>query len=439
MRLSVSEIAHAVGGRVVGPHLMVDGASYDSRETQPGQLFVPVIGERDGHDFVDAAIAKGARGYLSSKGPLTAAATCIEVADTEAAFMALGALARTKLPDRVIGITGSVGKTSVKDLADAAFRTHYRTKANPKSLNNELGLPQTLCNAPDGTEAVMVEMGMRGLGEIARLCEVARPTIGIVTIIGEAHTGRLGGLAGVAQAKGELVEALPTSGFAILNADQEICLALRNRTNASLLSFGTTSGDVRADLIVLNDLAQASFTLRTPWGDATVHLELSGVHMATNAAAAAAAALACGVPLDRVVEGLATASLSPWRMDVRRAPSGLIVINDAYNANPTSMVAALDALAALPVTGRRVAVLGFMAELDEDGPARHRAMAEHARQLGIDVVAVATTDYGIGPTDDPMAMVVGLGSGDAVLFKGSRVAGLETLAAQALHPGEPGR
>jgi UDP-N-acetylmuramoyl-tripeptide--D-alanyl-D-alanine ligase len=339
----------------------------------------------------------------------------------------------------VIGITGSVGKTSVKDLADAAFRTHYRTKANPKSLNNELGLPQTLCNAPDGTEAVIVEMGMRGLGEIARLCEVARPTVGIVTIIGEAHTGRLGGLAGVAQAKGELVEALPTSGFAILNADQEICLALRSRTNASVLSFGTTSGDVRADAIVLNDLAQASFTLRTPWGDATVHLELSGVHMATNAAAAAAAALACGVPLNRVVEGLATASLSPWRMDVRRAPSGLIVINDAYNANPTSMVAALDALAALPVTGRRVAVLGLMAELDEDGPARHRAMAEHARQRGIDVVAVATTDYGIDPTDDPMAMVAGLGSGDAVLFKGSRVAGLEVLALRALHPGEPGR
>jgi UDP-N-acetylmuramoyl-tripeptide--D-alanyl-D-alanine ligase len=437
MRLSVSEIAHAVGGRVVGPDLMVDGASYDSRETLPGQLFVPVIGERDGHDFIHAAIAKGARAYLSSKGRLADAATCIEVADTEAAFMTLGALARTKLPDRVVGVTGSVGKTSVKDLADAAFRNHYRTKANPKSLNNELGLPQTLCNAPDGTEAVIVEMGMRGLGEIARLCEVARPTVGIVTIIGEAHTGRLGGLAGVAQAKGELVEALPASGFAILNADQDICLALRNRTSASVLSFGTTSGDVRAAAIILNDLAQASFTLRTPWGDAPVQLGLSGVHMAANAAAAAAAALACGVPLDRVVEGLATAILSPWRMDVRRAPSGLIVINDAYNANPTSMTAALDALAALPISGRRVAVLGLMAELDEDGPARHRAMAEHARKLGIEVVAVATSDYGIHPTDDPMDIAARLGLGDAVLFKGSRVAGLETWALQALLPGEP--
>jgi UDP-N-acetylmuramoyl-tripeptide--D-alanyl-D-alanine ligase len=435
MRLSVSEIAHALGGHVVGPDLMVDGASYDSRDTLPGQLFVPVIGERDGHDFIDAAIAKGACLYLSSKGPLTDTATCIEVADTDVAFMALGSLARTKLPDRVIGVTGSVGKTSVKDLADAAFRTHFRTKANPKSLNNELGLPQTLCNAPDGTEAVIVEMGMRGLGEITRLCDVARPTVGIVTIIGEAHTGRLGGLAGVAQAKGELVEALPTSGFAILNADQDICFALRHRTSASVLSFGTTNGEVRADAITLNDLAQASFTLRTPWGDAPVQLELSGVHMAANAAAAAAAALACGVPLDRVVEGLGTASLSPWRMDVRRAPSGLIVINDAYNANPTSMTAALDALAALPVTGRRVAVLGLMAELDEDGPARHQAMAEHARELGIEIVAVATTDYGVTPTDDPLAAVAGLGSDDAVLFKGSRIAGLERLALQLLNAG----
>jgi UDP-N-acetylmuramoyl-tripeptide--D-alanyl-D-alanine ligase len=437
MRLSVSEIAHAVGGRLVGPDVVVDGASYDSRETQPGQLFVPVIGERDGHDFVDAAIAKGARAYFSSKGSLTDAATCIEVADTEAALMALGSLARTKLPDRVVGITGSVGKTSVKDLADAAFRTHYRTKANPKSLNNELGLPQTLCNAPDGTEAVIVEMGMRGLGEITRLCEIARPSVGIVTIIGEAHTGRLGGLAGVAQAKGELVEALPANGFAILNADQEICLALRHRTSATVLSFGTTNGDVRADAITLNDLAQATFTLRSPWGDAPVHLALSGLHMAANAAAAAAAALACGVPLERVAEGLAHASLSPWRMDVQRAPSGLIVINDAYNANPTSMTAALDALASLPVRGRRVAVLGVMAELDHDGPSRHRAMAEYARELGIDVVAVATTDYGIEPAHDPMAVVAALGSSDAVLFKGSRVAGLETMALRALNLGAP--
>jgi UDP-N-acetylmuramoyl-tripeptide--D-alanyl-D-alanine ligase len=432
MRLSVSEIAHTINGRVGGPDLVIDGVSFDSRETLPGQLFVPVIGDRDGHDFVDAAIAKGARAYLSSRGPLSAGATCIEVRDTQAAFMLLGGLARTKLPDRVVGVTGSVGKTSVKDLADAAFRTHYLTKANPKSLNNELGLPQTLCNAPDGVEAVIVEMGMRGLGEIKRLCEVAKPTVGIVTNIGEAHTGRLGGLAGVAQAKGELVEALPTSGFAVLNADQDLCIDLRQRTSATVVSFGTTKGDVRAEEIELNDLVRARFVLRTPWGDAPVALALSGAHMATNAAAAAAAALACGVPLDQVAVGLGNASLSPWRMDVRRMGNGLIVVNDAYNANPTSMVAALDALAALTVPGRRVAVLGAMAELEDDGPARHRAMAEHAGELGIEVVAIATNDYGVDPCLDPTRVLAELGSGDAVLFKGSRVAGLETLAANLI-------
>ena len=429
MRLSVSEIAHAVGGRVVGPDVIIEGASYDSREMQPGQLFVPVIDQRDGHDFVDAAVERGARAYLSSRGPLTAEATCIEVRDTATAFMLLGSLARTKLPDRVIGVTGSVGKTSVKDLADAAFRTHFRTKANPKSLNNELGLPQTLCNAPDDTEAVIVEMGMRGLGEIARLCAVAKPTVGIVTVIGEAHTGRLGGIAGVAQAKGELVEALPANGFAILNADQDLCLGLRDRTNATVVSFGHTNGDVRAEAVQLDELARPRFTLRTPWGNAPLALAMSGAHMATNAAAAAAAALACGVPFDLVAEGLTHATLSPWRMDVQRKANGLTVLNDGYNANPTSMMAGLNALAALPVRGRRVAVLGVMAELDENGPERHRAMAEHAQALGIEVVAIATSDYGIAPTDDIASVLAGLGGDDAVLFKGSLVAGLGKFAA----------
>ena len=433
MRLSLSELAHAVEGRLVGPDRSVDGASFDSRETVPGQLFIPVIADRDGHDFVAAAVRQGAVAYLSSQGTIEDVhVSYIEVADTAAAFIEIGKLARASLPDRVVGITGSVGKTSVKDLSDAAFRSHYRTKSNPKSLNNELGLPQTLCNAPDGTEAVIVEMGMRGLGEIARLCEVARPTIGVVTIIGEAHVGRLGGLAGVAQAKGELVEALPANGFAILNANQDICMSLRTRTRASIISFGIGAGEVRATDIVLDELARPRFVLRTPWGHVEVKLALSGLHMAANAAAAAAAALVCGVPLGAVLAGLGQASLSPWRMDVQRAANGLIVMNDAYNANPTSMKAAIDALAALPAPGRRVAVLGVMAELGEDGPARHLAMAEHAASLGIEVVAIGTTDYGVAPHVDAAGWLTQLGEHDAVLFKGSRLAGLERLAAEVL-------
>ncbi len=432
MRLQASEIARAVGGNLVGPDVVVDGAAYDSREILPGQLFVPVIAERNGHDFVRAAAARGATAYVTSEGVCEVDASAIEVPDTAAAFMALGALARTHLPDRVIGITGSVGKTSVKDLADAAIRGHYRTKSNSKSLNNELGVPQTLCNAPDGTEAMIVEMGMRGLGEIARLCEVARPTIGVVTVIGEAHTGRLGGMAGVAQAKGELIEALPSTGFAVLNADQDVCLALRSRTAASVITFGRFSGEVRADDIALDELARARFVLRSPWGDRSVSLQLSGAHMALNAVAAAAAALVAGVPLGSVADGLEKASLSPWRMDVQRRVDGLVVLNDSYNANPTSMQAALDALAALTVGGRRVAVLGMMAELDDDGPARHRAMADYAHRLGIEVFAVGTNQYGIAPVPSLGQVLAELGADDAVLFKGSRVAGLESAAASVL-------
>lgn len=432
MRLQVSEIARAVGGQMAGPDVVVDGAAFDSRAVLPGQLFVPVVADRNGHDFVRAAVDHGAIAYLTSEGQFAVDATAIEVADTAAAFMTLGALARTRLPERVIGITGSVGKTSVKDLADAAFRGHFRTKSNPKSLNNELGLPQTLCNAPDGTEVVIVEMGMRGLGEIARLCDVARPTIGVVTVIGEAHTGRLGGLAGVAQAKGELVEALPATGFAVLYADQDECLALGSRTSAAVITFGRWAGDVRADQIVLDDLARSRFVLRTPWGHLPVALQLSGAHMAVNAAAAATAALVAGVPLDEVVHGLEVASLSPWRMDVQRRGDGLVVLNDAYNANPTSMRAALDALASLGVSGRRVAVLGVMAELDDDGAARHRAMADYALGLGLEVIIVGTDKYGLAPVLTPEPLLASLGPGDAVLFKASRVAGLEASAAAVL-------
>jgi UDP-N-acetylmuramoyl-tripeptide--D-alanyl-D-alanine ligase len=428
MRLKATEIAAATAGTVDGDNVVVDGVAFDSRALKPGQLFVPVVAERDGHDFIDSAVAGGAVAYFTSKGRLHPTATAIHVSDTAAALLAFGRHARTRLPDRVIGVTGSVGKTSVKDLIAAICATHYVTQANEKSFNNELGLPQTLCNAPDGVEAVVVEMGMRGFGEIALLCEIARPTIGVITVIGEAHTGRVGGIEGVARAKGEIVESLPEWGTAVLNADQPVCIALKQRTNAKVLGFGTTAGDVRAENVVLDRLARPAFQLVTPWGSADVKLSVSGAHMAVNAAAAAAASLAAGVPLDKVVAGLAAARLSPWRMEITERADGLVVINDAYNANPTSMLAALDALAALPVEGRRVAVLGPMAELDEDGPVRHRAMAAHARNLGIEVVAVGTDDYGIKPTTNLSAKLATLSGDDAVLVKGSRVAGLEKVA-----------
>jgi UDP-N-acetylmuramoyl-tripeptide--D-alanyl-D-alanine ligase len=430
MRLRASEISAAVGGRLEGENVVVDGAAFDSRALKPGELFVPVVAERDGHDFVAGAVANGAVAYFTSRGRLHPTATAIHVTDTAQALLSFGRHARTRLPDRVIGVTGSVGKTSVKDLIAAICTTHFVTQANEKSFNNELGLPQTLCNAPDGCEAVVVEMGMRGFGEIALLCEIAKPTIGVITVIGEAHTGRVGGIEGVARAKGELVESLPEWGTAVLNADQPVCIGLKQRTDAKVLGFGVANGDVRAENITLDRLARPSFRLVTPWGSADVSLLVSGAHMAVNAAAAAAASLAAGVPLDKVVAGLGAARLSPWRMEMSERADGLIVINDAYNANPTSMLAALDALAALPVTGRRVAVLGPMAELDDDGPERHRAMAAHAAAHGIDVITLGTDDYGISPTSDLDRELAKLTGDDAVLVKGSRVAGLERVAEQ---------
>jgi UDP-N-acetylmuramoyl-tripeptide--D-alanyl-D-alanine ligase len=434
MRLWTSELAAACGGRLLGLDVAVDGASFDSRALQPGQLFVPVVAERDGHAFVGAAIDAGAVAYLSSAGAVDARATAVEVADTAEAFLALGRLARERVGERVVGVTGSVGKTTVKDLTAAVLARTFRTTANARSFNNELGLPATLLGAPDGTEAVVVEMGMRGFGEIARLCEVARPTVGVVTIIGEAHIGRVGGtLDGVAQAKGELVEALPPSGTAVLNAEQPFVTSLAARTAARVLTFGCGVGEVRADGVVLDELARPRFTLRTPWGAAEVALGVSGAHNAANAAAAAAVGLTLGVPLAAVAAGLAAATVSSWRMEMRRAPSGALVVNDAYNANPTSVVAALDALAALAGTGRRVAVLGPMAELGDDAAERHRAVAAHARSLDLELITVGTADYGVAPCRDHDAAIAALGdlgAGDAVLVKGSRVAGLEVLAAR---------
>ena len=279
---------------------------------------------------------------------------------------------------------------------------------------------------------------MRGFGEIARLCEVGRPTVGVITIIGEAHIGRVGGtLDGVARAKGELVEALPADGVAVLNAEQPFAAGLAARTAARVLTFGRGVGDVQAIDIVLDELARARFTLRTPWGSAAVTLGVSGAHNAANAAAAAAVGLSLGVPLPDVALGLADAQTAPWRMELGRSPSGALVVNDAYNANPTSVLAALDALLALPGGGRRIALLGPMAELGDDAAERHAAVGAYALARGVELLAVGTGDYGVDPCPDHAAAVAALGvltARDAVLVKGSRVAGLERLAALLLAP-----
>ncbi len=424
MRFRASE----AGGELIGPDVEFEGAAVDSRRLAPGQLFVPIVAERDGHDFIDAAVAAGAVAYLTSeKRPRAGAgATAIAVPDTAAALADLGRAARDRLPARVVGVTGSAGKTSTKDLLGAALRALGPSAVTEKSFNNELGLPLSLVNAPAAAHAAVLEMGARGPGHIRWLCAIARPTVGVVTNVSVSHTEFLGSIEGVVDAKAELVEALPAGGTAVLNADDPRVAAMTSRTVAATLTFGVAGGDVRAEGVRVDGELRPTFTLRTPWGDADVTLESArGAHQAANAAAAAA--LVLGVPLDELVAALATAPMSPLRMEALRSRNGVTVLNDAYNANPASTAAALHALAATPAPGRRIAILGPMLELREESNAEHRRIADLARQLGIEVVGVKTAAYAVdvlaeGEECPPVE------PGDAVLVKGSRAAGLERLA-----------
>ncbi|MEA2828688.1 MAG: UDP-N-acetylmuramoyl-tripeptide--D-alanyl-D-alanine ligase [Actinomycetota bacterium] len=429
MELQASEVARATGGTLVGPDVVVRGVAIDSRLIEGGELFVPIVGDRDGHDFVDRALAAGAAAYLTSRTPAEGT-TAIVVGDTGAALTALGRAARDYLPDRVVGITGSVGKTSTKDLLASVFSRRLVTAASLRSFNNELGVPMTLVNAPAGTEVVVVEMGARGRGHIASLCAVARPTVGVVTTVGMAHTELFGTVEEVAAAKGELVESLPADGTAVLNAGVPLVAAMAERTAATVLTFGMGCGEVRGDVLGVDGALRPCLDLQTPWGSTAFWLPVRGEHQAANAVAAAAAALACGVTLTQVVQGLRHATLSAWRMQLDLAPSGALVLNDAYNANPVSTEAALRSLAQLPVE-RRTAILGIMAELGEGGPAEHRRLGGLAVELGLRVIAVAAPDYGgeqAADPDDALRLLGPVGPGDGVLVKGSRAAGLERLA-----------
>ena len=355
------------------------------------------------------------------------------VSDTTAAMERLADLARDRLPDRVVGITGSVGKTTTKDLLASVLRLHGPTAASEKSFNNELGVPVTLANAPDDAVAAVVEMGARGKGHIAYLCRMARPTVGIVTAVEAVHTEVMGGVEDIAVAKRELVESLPPGGAAVLNADNPYVAAMASSTSARVVLFGD-AGEVRASGVTVDADLCASFVLESPWGSAPVSLGVRGVHNVGNALAAAAAALVLDVPLDLVVAGLAEPPASPWRMDLQRTPSGGLVLNDAYNAGPASMAAALRSLASLEAD-RRVAVLGVMAELGDRSSDEHAHIAAMAGELGVELVAVSTDLYGVPPVDGPDAAVVAVGqvgAGTAVLVKGSRVAGLERVATELL-------
>jgi UDP-N-acetylmuramoyl-tripeptide--D-alanyl-D-alanine ligase len=454
--LTRDEIATITGGVLSGAtsagsaEPVARGMSFDSRTLVPGEGFVALHDVRDGHDYVADAFAAGASLALVERVPPGVDGPLVVVPDTAAALRALGVAARNRIEHAtVIGITGSAGKTSTKDLTAAALAARSRVHASVASFNNEIGLPVTLLAAED-VEAVVLEMGARFAGNIRDLCSIARPSIGVITHIGLAHAEHLGGPAGIAAVKGELLDALPVDGLAVLNADDAATAELRARSAAPVLTAGSAAGaDVRTSEVRLDHQLRVTFRLDSPWGSAPdVRLAVRGAYQVQNAALAAAVALAQGVSVEDVAGALATAGTAALRMEMHRSPAGVVVLNDSYNASPTSMRASLDSLAALPVRGRRIAVLGEMRELGPIAASEHAALGEHLADLGVTVLVV------VGPNTEELATAAArrgvevhpvvdheaatslvravAAPGDAVLVKASRAVGLERVAAALL-------
>jgi UDP-N-acetylmuramoyl-tripeptide--D-alanyl-D-alanine ligase len=455
--LTLDDVAVVTGGRLLDadPDAVATGVAVDSRLVRPGHLFVALPGDRtDGSLFAAAALQAGAAAAVAPPGAVFAGPR-VEVADPLAALAAVGAAVRARSGARVLGVTGSAGKTTTKDLLAGVLATRLRVVANPASFNNEIGLPLTLARIEADTEAVVVEMGARGPGHIAALARLARPDVGVVLNVGESHLGMFGSREAIAKAKGELVEALAADGTAVLNADDPQVAAMADRTVAAVLRFGLgPAAAVRADGVELDGEGHARFRLHTPGGTAQARLPAPGEHLVVCALAAAAAAHVLGLGPEEIAAGLAGAGLSPMRMQVQRRADGLTVVNDAYNANPSSVAAALKTLAALRRPGgRTVAVLGEMAELGEATAAEHDRVGRLATRLGIDrlvgvgelgrVMVNAARMEGMWPEEaraaaDPDAAVAllgpTLGSADVVLVKASRVVGLDVVADRLLRP-----
>ncbi|MGQ5649002.1 UDP-N-acetylmuramoyl-tripeptide--D-alanyl-D-alanine ligase [Streptomyces sp. EKR5.2] len=463
--LSLAEIATVVGGQmhdIPDPSVQVTAPVVrDSREVEPGGLFVAFVGERaDGHDFAPAVVEAGAAAVLGSR-PVGVPAIVVD--DVQAA---LGALARhvvRRLGATVVALTGSAGKTSTKDLIAQVLQHKAPTVWTPGSLNNEIGLPLTALSATEETRFLVLEMGARGIGHIRYLTGLTPPRIGLVLNVGTAHIGEFGGREQIALAKGELVESLPSKdegGIAVLNADDPLVRAMASRTAAKVVLFGESDeADVRAENVRLTDSGQPAFSLHTPSGCSDVTMRLYGEHHVSNALAAAAVAHELGMSAEEIATALSEAgTLSRWRMEVTERPDGVTVVNDAYNANPESMRAALRALVAMGKGCRTWAVLGKMAELGDEALAEHDAVGRLAVRLNVSkLVAVGGREaswlqlgaYNEGSwgeesvhVSDAQAAIDLLRSelrpGDVVLVKASRSVGLESVAQALLETGAEG-
>jgi len=470
--LTLAEVAEAVGGELIGGRgdaVVTGGVLVDSRALSGGDLFVALPGERvDGADFLPAAAAAGAVGALTARPD--PALPCVVVRDPVQALGRLAGEVHRRLVGAglvTVGITGSSGKTSTKDLLGQVLAAAGATVSPQGSFNNDIGLPLTVLSADEDTRYLVLEMGARGPGHIARLCRIARPRIGVVLNIGSAHLGEFGSAEVIAASKGELVEALPAEGTAVLNADDHRVIGMAPRTAATVVTTGIDAdADVRAVDVTLDDAACARFTLVAGGEQHPVALRVVGLHQVANALSAAAAALAAGMAPAQVAAALSAAGpRSRWRMEVTRRADGVTVVNDAYNANPESMRAALAALVRLPGR-RRIAVLGAMGELGPAADAAHARLGRDAVRAGVDVLVSVGPDA-IGVHTGALAERDGAGRGtadshggdqeetvhvpdraaaarllaevvgpdDVVLVKASRSYGLEALAADLLAAG----
>ncbi len=464
--MTLAEVAAVTGGRLDPPGqatgaVRVDGPVVtDSREAGPGGLYVARVGEHaDGHDFVAGAGAAGAVAALVTR-PVSDL-PCVVVDDTQEAFAALAREVVRRAPGlAVVGITGSSGKTSTKDLLGAVLATAGETVAPMGSYNSEVGVPLTVCRVGPSTRFLVVEMGARGVGHIEYLTRMAPPNVGVVLNVGTAHVGEFGSRAAIARAKSELVAALHPSGLAVLNADDPAVRAMSDDTAARVVLVGESEdADVRAGAVELDDHGRASFTLHTPAGERPVRLGLVGRHHVGNALAVVAAALELGLDEASVVAALEAATpVSRWRMEVTERPDGVTVVNDAYNANPDSMRAALTALQRMGRGRRTWAVLGTMLELGDESEALHAEVGEEAVARGVDELLVvgeparplasgavsaaavrgATTRIRTAPDADAAEVLLHaeLRPGDVALFKSSRDAGLRLLGDRLAAPPE---
>lgn len=467
LTLPVELLVEITGGRLLeGPEeTVVNGLCIDSREVQPGAAFVAFTGEKtDGHEYIGSALDAGARCVVVTRDDEQVRATFTErahsestlvlVGDPQGAVEALASWHRDRLHIPVIGITGSTGKTTTKDFVRSVLGTHMRTVATAGNRNNELGVPLTIMDAGADTEVLVIEMAMRGPGQITSLCAVARPTAGLVTNVGVSHMEVLGSQEAIASAKGELVAAIPAEGHVFINGDDAWTARMADAASAPVTRYGLgEDADVTARDVEIAPSGAPSFTLVAPEGAVHVTLPVPGRHNVYNALAAAAVGRYLGVPLESIAHGLAEATFSRWRMETFVSASGVTIINDSYNANPTSMRAAVEALEDVPTSGHRVAVLGDMAELGSLTELAHFELGQIVAHSSVDTL-VTVGDLGariadgaraagmceddVRPCIDAIEAIEVLDDlveiGDTVLVKASRVMGLEVVVEGMMDP-----